>query len=212
MHRLVLNPARSILRCAARTNARHIHSSRLALKPTPSTPALKPAPSSINPDEIAHFSRLSSQWWDESDGAEFALLHRMNPVRVRWILEKLEEARKDDANDEWTGWKAQPSSQSSKSKVGRQLEGMSVLDIGCGGGLLSEVCIASCSLTEPNPLSRTLDALSARGPHDRSRCLPIQHSYSHHPRFGRSFIRFGRESPRVQACKRRRASRARCPV
>ncbi|KAG8732213.1 Hexaprenyldihydroxybenzoate methyltransferase, mitochondrial [Ceratobasidium sp. 428] len=107
-----------------------------------STLRLKPALSSINADEIAHFSRLSSQWWDESDGAEFALLHRMNPVRVRWILEKLREARKDDVKeDEWTGWRSDGGSSSnvraSEGSV-RVMEGMSVLDIGCGGGLLSE--------------------------------------------------------------------------
>ncbi|CAE6528552.1 unnamed protein product [Rhizoctonia solani] len=128
MNRLVLHSARSTTRFIP-TTARRIHSTRWALKPISN--------SSINPDEIAHFSRLSSQWWDESDGAEFALLHRMNPVRVRWILEKLEEARKDDAkNDEWVDWRSPANAQA--PKIGRQLEGMSVLDIGCGGGLLSE--------------------------------------------------------------------------
>ncbi|CAE6529731.1 unnamed protein product [Rhizoctonia solani] len=128
MNRLVPHSARSTTRLISATT-RHIHSTRWALKPISN--------SSINPDEIAHFSRLSSQWWDESDGAEFALLHRMNPVRVQWILEKLEEARKDDVkNDEWVDWRSPANAQA--PKTGRQLEGTSVLDIGCGGGLLSE--------------------------------------------------------------------------
>ncbi|CAE6452230.1 unnamed protein product, partial [Rhizoctonia solani] len=128
MNRLALHSARSIVRLVPATT-RYLHSSPWALKPFSN--------SSINPDEIAHFSRLSSQWWDESDGAEFALLHRMNPVRVRWILEKLEEARKDDTKgEEWVDWRSQANMQA--PKTGRQLEGMSVLDIGCGGGLLSE--------------------------------------------------------------------------
>ncbi|KAF8758002.1 Oxidoreductase family, NAD-binding Rossmann fold [Rhizoctonia solani] len=127
MNRIGFHSAKSTVRLIP-SAARNIHSSRWALKPITN--------SSINPDEIAHFSRLSSQWWDESDGAEFALLHRMNPVRVQWILEKLEEARKDDAKDEWTDWRSPAKVQA--PKVGRQLEGMSVLDVGCGGGLLSE--------------------------------------------------------------------------
>jgi polyprenyldihydroxybenzoate methyltransferase/3-demethylubiquinol 3-O-methyltransferase len=128
--------ATRLLRCPNRARlpaARQLHSSRQLWKPL----------SSINADEIAHFSRLSSQWWDESDGAEFALLHRMNPVRVRWIADKLQEARKDDAKeDEWTGWRGSDSVKQPNegSKVERAMEGMSVLDIGCGGGLLSEVC------------------------------------------------------------------------
>jgi len=76
----------------------------------------------INPSEIAHFSRLSSQWWDEQ--GEFQLLHRMNPVRVQFIREKLlEVSREQDGEDV------------SPSKV---LYGLDVLDVGCGGGLLSE--------------------------------------------------------------------------
>ncbi|KAG6819371.1 hypothetical protein H0H93_012454 [Arthromyces matolae] len=77
----------------------------------------------INPDEIAHFSRLSSQWWDEQ--GEFQLLHRMNPVRVQFIREKLEEV----ALREHEGEEAPPP---------KGLRSLDVLDVGCGGGLLSE--------------------------------------------------------------------------
>lgn len=83
--------------------------------------------STVNTAEIAHFSRLSSQWWDES--GEFALLHRMNPVRVQYIREKLTEIAREEKGED----------------VGREIEqrrdafrGMSMLDVGCGGGLLSE--------------------------------------------------------------------------
>lgn len=84
--------------------------------------------STVNAAEIAHFSRLSSLWWDEQ--GEFSLLHRMNPVRVRYIREKLLETTCEDQGED----------------VMRELEskcavltGMDVLDVGCGGGLLSEV-------------------------------------------------------------------------
>lgn len=43
--------------------------------------------SSVNPVEIALFSRLSSHWWDER--GEFQMLHKMNPIRVQFIREKL---------------------------------------------------------------------------------------------------------------------------
>jgi polyprenyldihydroxybenzoate methyltransferase/3-demethylubiquinol 3-O-methyltransferase len=77
----------------------------------------------INASEIAHFSRLSSQWWDEHGG--FSFLHKMNPVRVQFIREKLLELSQDREG------KKVPRSQ--------VLEGLDVLDVGCGGGLLSEV-------------------------------------------------------------------------
>jgi len=79
--------------------------------------------STVNADEIAHFSKLSSQWWDER--GEFSILHRMNPIRVQYIVDKLREVEDDeDKLGTHTG--------------GKILKGMDVLDIGCGGGLLSE--------------------------------------------------------------------------
>ncbi|KAG2128552.1 S-adenosyl-L-methionine-dependent methyltransferase [Suillus clintonianus] len=83
--------------------------------------------STINAAEIAHFSRLSSLWWNEQ--GEFSLLHRMNPVRVRYIREKLIEAMCEDQGEDARR------EMESKCTV---LSGMDVLDVGCGGGLLSE--------------------------------------------------------------------------
>ncbi|KAH9852026.1 S-adenosyl-L-methionine-dependent methyltransferase [Lenzites betulinus] len=78
--------------------------------------------SSINPDEIAHFSRLSQQWWDER--GEFDQLHKMNPVRMRFIRDKVLEVQREE--DE------------RKANETRPLSGLDVVDVGCGGGLLSE--------------------------------------------------------------------------
>ncbi|KAJ7227191.1 S-adenosyl-L-methionine-dependent methyltransferase [Mycena pura] len=80
--------------------------------------------STVNPAEIAHFSRLSSQWWD--DTGEFSFLHQMNPVRMRFIREKLLESARDD----------RPAF--SESESARVFKGLDFLDVGCGGGLLSE--------------------------------------------------------------------------
>ncbi|KAG1746543.1 S-adenosyl-L-methionine-dependent methyltransferase [Suillus paluster] len=85
------------------------------------------ASSTVNAAEIAHFSRLSSLWWNEH--GEFSLLHRMNPVRVRYIREKLLEATFEDQGENARR------EMESKCAV---LAGMDVLDVGCGGGLLSE--------------------------------------------------------------------------
>ena len=119
------------------------------------------AASTVNADEIAHFSRLSSLWWDER--GEFELLHRMNPTRVQYIREKFIEITREEKGEQ----------------VGRSMEqrrdvlrGLDVLDVGCGGGLLSEVrspLVHSCiteHLTEPSK-----DGCANAG----HRCLGIEH-------------------------------------
>ncbi|KAG1808719.1 S-adenosyl-L-methionine-dependent methyltransferase [Suillus subaureus] len=75
--------------------------------------------STVNAAEIAHFSRLSSLWWDEQ--GEFSLLHQMNPVRVRYIREKLLEATCEDQGED--------ARRELESKCA-VLTGMDVLDVG----------------------------------------------------------------------------------
>ncbi|KAI0047158.1 ubiquinone biosynthesis O-methyltransferase [Auriscalpium vulgare] len=81
--------------------------------------------STVNAAEIAHFSRLSSLWWDEH--GEFAMLHRMNPHRVDFVRAKLREV---GLEEEGEGWAA--------ARGARVLSGLDVLDVGCGGGILTE--------------------------------------------------------------------------
>ena len=71
----------------------------------------------INQEEIQKFSKLAEEWWDVS--GKFKPLHMFNPVRIEYILEKTSGHfnRKD---------KTPP------------LKGLKFLDIGCGGGLMSE--------------------------------------------------------------------------
>ena len=73
--------------------------------------------SSVDPLEIAKFSKAAQEWW-AIDG-EFGLLHRMNPTRVSYIRQILSQ----NISNECTK---------------RPFEGLSMLDVGCGGGLLSE--------------------------------------------------------------------------
>ncbi len=77
----------------------------------------------VNPEEVALFDRLGAQWWDP-DGPMQAL-HKFNPVRVAYLRELfghhfLVEGQPRD----WRSAKA--------------LEGLTILDIGCGAGILTE--------------------------------------------------------------------------
>jgi len=90
------------------------------------------ASSSVDPADVAHFTRLAQHWWD--DQGEFALLHKMNRVRIDFMREKLQEVR------DWDAAKADVLGQplpAAPSKL-RFLDGMDLLDVGCGGGLLCE--------------------------------------------------------------------------
>jgi 2-polyprenyl-6-hydroxyphenyl methylase / 3-demethylubiquinone-9 3-methyltransferase len=73
---------------------------------------------SIDPVEIDRFTRLAAQWWD-ADGP-MAPLHRLNPTRLQYSRTRLCEHFDLDTGDL------------------RPLSGLRLLDVGCGGGLLSE--------------------------------------------------------------------------
>ena len=77
-----------------------------------------PSGQTVDPEEIEKFAALAEDWWDP-DG-KFRPLHRLNPTRLRYILDRI--AAHFDRNPEGD----QP------------LKGLTILDIGCGGGLLCE--------------------------------------------------------------------------
>ncbi|TFK52841.1 ubiquinone biosynthesis O-methyltransferase [Heliocybe sulcata] len=83
--------------------------------------------SSVNADEIGFFSRLSQQWWDEH--GEFSFLHKMNPIRMQFIREKMLEIAREEQGEE---------AAVDMQQGANLLKGLDVVDVGCGGGLLSE--------------------------------------------------------------------------
>ena len=72
----------------------------------------------INKKEIEKFSKLAEEWWNPN--GKFAPLHKFNPIRIEYIKEKL-----------ISHYKLNPDSD-------EPLKNINILDLGCGGGLLSE--------------------------------------------------------------------------
>lgn len=72
----------------------------------------------VDPAEVAKFEAMAAEWWDHK--GKFKPLHEMNPIRLEYIVQQIcaEFGRDPDSL--------------------RPFEGLRLLDIGCGGGLLSE--------------------------------------------------------------------------
>ncbi len=74
--------------------------------------------STINKDEIEKFSKLADEWWDIN--GKFKPLHMFNPIRIEYILEIILTHFQINEGE------------------GIPLKNLKILDIGCGGGLISE--------------------------------------------------------------------------
>ncbi len=77
-----------------------------------------PARGTVDAAEVARFAALAKEWWDPR--GKLAPLHRLNPVRLQYIKEACCRRFARDPKDS------------------RALAGLRILDVGCGGGLLSE--------------------------------------------------------------------------
>jgi len=71
----------------------------------------------INKEEIEKFSKIAEEWWDPT--GKFKPLHKFNPIRISYIKENIINTFK-------------------LSNQEKPLKNLKILDIGCGGGLLSE--------------------------------------------------------------------------
>lgn len=72
----------------------------------------------IDPAEAAHFGKLAADWWNPTGSS--AMLHKLNPVRLRFVREAVDAHFGGDGNSF------------------RPLTGKTALDVGCGAGLLCE--------------------------------------------------------------------------
>ena len=75
-------------------------------------------PSTIDTDELAYYDRLANEWWDEA--GKFWPLHRLNRLRETYLKQQICQHFDRD------------------EMAVNPLYGLTVVDIGCGGGILSE--------------------------------------------------------------------------
>jgi len=93
--------------------------------------------STINYKEIEKFSKLSEEWWDPN--GKFKPIHNFNPIRIQYIKEKVIEKFKLNFEK-------------------RPFVDISLLDIGCGGGLLSEpMCRLGAKVTGIDASKKNID-------------------------------------------------------
>src|SRR5579859_4417343 len=90
----------------------------MAMQQDPPAASTRAAGSTVDPAEVAKFSKLSEQWWDPK--GKMAPLHKLNPLRLTYIRDAA--CRKFDRN----------------ARSLNCLAGLRILDIGCGAGLLCE--------------------------------------------------------------------------
>jgi 2-polyprenyl-6-hydroxyphenyl methylase/3-demethylubiquinone-9 3-methyltransferase len=96
----------------------------------------------LDPDEVARFARLGGEWWDQN--GPFKPLHRINPVRLTYIRDQLCGAFGRDFTQS------------------ASLAGISLLDIGCGGGLVCEpLARLGARVTGIDPAAKSIDAAKA---------------------------------------------------
>ena len=96
----------------------------------------------LDREEVARFARLAGQWWDER--GPFRPLHRINPLRLTYIRDQLCRRFGRDA------------------KGPASLATLSVLDIGCGGGLVCEpLARLGAEVTGIDPAAENIEAARA---------------------------------------------------
>ena len=92
---------------------------------------------SVNKKEIEKFSKIAEEWWNPT--GKFKPLHKFNPIRIKYIKDNLIK----DFN--------------LKNKK-KPLQGLNLLDIGCGGGLLSEpLSRLGAKVTGIDPIKRNIE-------------------------------------------------------
>jgi 2-polyprenyl-6-hydroxyphenyl methylase / 3-demethylubiquinone-9 3-methyltransferase len=108
----------------------------------PTMPEAPDSSATLDRDEVARFAKLAGKWWDAN--GPFKPLHRINPVRLTYIRDQLCRRFGRDKT------------------AALSLAGLSVLDIGCGGGLVAEpLARLGASVTGIDPASENIKAAKA---------------------------------------------------
>jgi 2-polyprenyl-6-hydroxyphenyl methylase/3-demethylubiquinone-9 3-methyltransferase len=103
--------------------------------------------STVDPEDVARFDRLAAEWW--SPDGPMRALHKFNPVRVAYIRDEI--CRRFDI-----------AGKPRDRKAGTPLEGLAILDIGCGGGILAEsLASLGAAVTAIDPASRNIEVARA---------------------------------------------------
>ena len=106
------------------------------------------AQKTLDPEEVARFAAQAGEWWDVN--GPFKPLHRINPVRLTYIRDQIAHKFGRD------------------TKAAQSLKGISVLDIGCGGGLVAEpLARLGAEVTGIDPSAENIEAAKAHAEGER---------------------------------------------
>ena len=106
----------------------------------------------INQEEIQKFSKIADEWWDAN--GKFKPLHRFNPIRIKYIIDKCTYHFNLKNNND-------------------KRYGLKFLDIGCGGGLVSEpLCRLGGNVTGIDASSKNIEVAKI---HARKNKLKIKY-------------------------------------
>tara|TARA_Y100000389_G_scaffold130282_1_gene127679 strand:- start:1482 stop:2204 length:723 start_codon:yes stop_codon:yes gene_type:complete len=107
---------------------------------------------SVNSKEIKKFSKIAEEWWDLN--GKFKPLHKFNPIRISYIKENIIKTFKI-------------------TRKKSPLKNIKILDIGCGGGLLSEpMCRLGAEVTAIDASKKNIDVAKL---HSKKNKLKIQY-------------------------------------
>lgn len=124
---------------------------------------------SVDEAEVRKFGAQAAQWWRTDGGGSFAPLHALNALRVPLVRRSL----LDDGGGDTSASPAAAAAAAFRAAGGlapgasRALEGFTVLDVGCGGGILSEpLARLGATVTGLDASPDNVAAASAHASHD----------------------------------------------
>ena len=141
-----LTPLRSLTPLACRRVSSSSSTTRIVLTST--------SVNTVDAGEISLFSSLSSQWWNEH--GEFRFLHSLNPPRIAFLSKAIRDEGLLPTGSADPNPTAAAAATTTTTAAGKAIlanpsvvtfRGLRILDIGCGGGILTEVRALSLSLS-----------------------------------------------------------------